>query len=216
LDATEGVNTPGLASRNEVLMRVGLIERHFFNTPHIQATLVETIEDSTASYAVLVFRGTRGHLSNWLLNFKLAMSKWPTGGRVHQGFKTIFMEIWNTIDAVLSELTKPLFYTGHSLGGAMATLAGSLRPPRAVYTFGSPRIGDTEFTKTLTSLSVYNICNPHDIVTELPPANRWIPFTHAGTIVKNTEVHPPYRTLSEAPSFLADHAPINYTVQVRL
>lgn len=213
-DASEGIDIPGRPSRNDFLARVGLAERCFFNGPTVQGALVQSIDAGDGAFAALVFRGTSGRLSNWLVNLDMVMRPWPGGGNVHRGFKTVLMEIWKTIAATLESVRCPLFYTGHSLGGALATLAASLRPPRAVYTFGAPRMGDAAFSATLCDIPVFNIFNPRDIVTALPPAGRWTRFTHAGTNIENTEIFLPRRTLSQAPSFLAGHAPLNYTAQL--
>ncbi|BBO68456.1 hypothetical protein DSCA_23860 [Desulfosarcina alkanivorans] len=213
-DASEGVQRPGRTSRNAFLARVGLAERHFFNGPTIQGALVETVDTGKDAFAALVFRGTRGRLSNWLVNLDMVMSPWPHGGRVHRGFKHGLMELWESISAALESVDKPLFYTGHSLGGAMATLAASLKSPHAVYTFGAPRIGDVAFAATLSDVKIYNVCNPRDIVTELPPSGWWSRFIHAGTMIHNIEVMRPHRSLVQAPSFLAGHAPLNYTNQL--
>lgn len=69
---------------------------------------------------------------------------------------------------------KPLLFTGHSLGGAMAILvAEKLRVfnfvNSVVYTFGCPRVGDSEFTTNYESL-VHNVRNQGDAVPSLPPA----------------------------------------------
>ena len=213
-DAGEGINIPGQASRSDFLARAGLVERQFFSGSAIQGALVETINAGDGAFAALVFRGTSGHLSNWLVNLNMVLCPWPVGGNVHRGFKTVLTGIWDTIAAALETVKKPLYYTGHSLGGALATLAASLRPPRAVYTFGAPRMGDAAFAETLADVPVFNVCNPRDIVTELPPSGRWARFTHAGTIVKNTEVFLPQTTFAQAPAFLAGHAPLNYTAQL--
>jgi alpha-beta hydrolase superfamily lysophospholipase len=172
------------------------------------------VEAGDGAFAALVFRGTTGRLSNWLSNLDMVACEWPAGGNVHRGFMNILMELWDPIAAALEVIEKPLYYTGHSLGGALATLAASLRPPCAVYTFGAPRIGDVEFAQTLASVPVFNVFNPKDIVPELPPVNRRIRFTHAGTIVRNAEINPPHRGFAQAPSFLANHAPLNYTAQL--
>ena len=213
-DTSEGVDLHGQASRNEFLAGVGLAERQFFNGPTTQGALVETVEAGDGAFAALVFRGTNGRLSNWLSNLDMVASKWPGGGNVHRGFRNIFMELWDAIAIAIEATEKPLYYTGHSLGGALATLAASLRPPYAVYTFGAPRIGDAEFAQTLACVPVFNVFNPKDIVTALPPFNRRSRFTHAGTIVRNVEVNSPHRAFAQAPSFLANHAPLNYTAQL--
>lgn len=213
-DASEGVDIFGHASRKEFLARVGLVERQFFIGSTIQGALVETYDSGGGAFAALVFRGTSGRLANWLVNLDMALCHWPSGGNVHRGFKTVLMELWDTIATALNTVKKPLFYTGHSMGGALATLAASLRPPRAVYTFGAPRMGDAAFAETLVHVPVFNVFNPRDIVTELPPAGPWTRFTHAGTIVRNSEISLPRRTLAQAPSFLSGHAPLNYTAQL--
>jgi hypothetical protein len=213
-DVSEGVERPDHTSRNDFLGRVGLFERRFFRGPTTQGALVETVDNGDKAFAVLVFRGTTGRLTNWLSNLDMVACEWPTGGNVHRGFRNILMELWDTIAAVLEVIEKPLYYTGHSLGGALATLAASLRPPCAVYTFGAPRIGDAAFAQTLAAVPIFNVCNPKDIVPDLPPVNRRTRFTHAGTIVRNEEIRPPHRPFAQAPSFLANHAPLNYTAQL--
>ena len=72
------------------------------------------------TFAVLVFRGTSGRLSNWLVNLDMALCPWPSGGNVHRGFKTVLVELWDTIATALNTVKKPLFFTGHSLGGTLA------------------------------------------------------------------------------------------------
>jgi hypothetical protein len=213
-DATEGVQPPDHLSRNDYLGRVNLVERHFFDGPTIQAALVENIREETGNVAVLVFRGTSGRLTNWLVNLDMVMRPWSAGGKVHRGFKSSFLKLWDTIATALEAINKPLFYTGHSLGGALATLAASLHHPQAVYTFGSPRIGDAAFAQSLSDVPVFNISNPRDIVPGLPPSASWWRFTHAGIRVNNTDIPQSQRRLAQAPTFLAGHAPVNYTAQL--
>jgi len=213
-DASEGFHHPSRASRNDILATVGLVEQRFFNGPMVQGALVTTGEAGENGYAALVFRGTVGRLASWLGNLDMAMTPWPRGGRVHRGFNTMLMELWDEISKALDAVHVPLFYTGHSLGGALATLAASLRPPQAVYTFGAPRVGDAAFAETLAGMPLYHVCNPKDIVTALPPARWGSGFTLPGTRIINTEVPLSQRRFSQAPAFLAGHAPLNYTAQL--
>lgn len=211
-DHSEGVL--GTKPRSSYLARVGLVERRFFSRPGVQAMLVETAADSHPAFAALVFRGTAGRMANWRFNFDLFASPWPAGGNVHRGFQHLIMTIWDDIVPVLGTVDQPLFFTGHSLGGALATLAAACFRPRAVYTFGAPRAGDAAFADTLASIAIYQVCNPDDIVTHLPPAGRRFRFVHAGTIVQNPVTIPTHRPPGQAPRFLADHAPRNYTIQL--
>ena len=211
-DHTEGVASP--LSRNDYLRHVGLKEVQFFNHPNTQAALVETATASLPAFAVLVFRGTAGRLSNWRFNLDIVTCPWPAGGRVHRGFGHLIMQIWRPIAAALEGVKKPLYFTGHSLGGALAILAASLHAPHAVYTFGAPRIGDRSFAHTLSEVRVFNVINPHDLVTQLPPAVPGFRFSHTGAIIKNRELYPAHRPFGQAPDFIAGHAPLNYSAQL--
>ncbi len=67
-----------------------------------------------------------------------------------------------------------VFVTGHSLGGALATLATChikmLGYDVDLYTFASPRVGDPTFAKNFEKLNCYRIANSEDLVTVVPPA----------------------------------------------
>jgi predicted lipase len=165
------------------------------------------------SFSVLVFRGTQGRVSNWVFNFATALSPWPSGGYVHRGFKMLLMEAWDAIEHQLKHLSTPVYYTGHSLGGALAVLAASLRKPAAVYTFGSPRMGNSEFVNSTRGIDIYRVVNPRDIVACVPP----IPsILHVGELhcLTNANTANSQRCWFEAPGFLADHSPANYSVQL--
>ena len=205
---------PSSSARQAFLQKVGLRENHFFHTRHAQAALVETAADNPRAFAVLVFRGTSGPLSNWLFNLDATPATWPGGGRVHRGFKTIFGNIWQDMVGELQRVRKPLFYTGHSLGGALAILAAASLPPRAVYTFGAPRVGDADFVAALRPARIFHVVNPNDLVTTLPPVGKRLRFAHAGEIHPNAAQQP--ALFGGVPEFLAQHAPCNYTAQLPL
>ena len=65
--------------------------------------------------------------------------------RVHRGFLREINKLW--AKAIAPDLKahtggRPVWVTGHSLGAAMATLAGMYYPFEAVVTFGEPRVGE--------------------------------------------------------------------------
>jgi len=73
------------------------------------------------------------------------------GARFHRGFMTALDDIWTPLSTAVEEAMKkaerPLWVTGHSLGGALALLAAwrferSFLPVDEIVTFGAPMIGN--------------------------------------------------------------------------
>jgi pimeloyl-ACP methyl ester carboxylesterase len=117
---------------------------------------------------------TRGFLGVCDTHAVLAFREYD--GRVHQGFSSVLRRSWGKVEAILEAVgDRPLFLTGHSLGGALAVLTACRlakmgRAPMATYTFGAPRIGDPVFCARY-SLPTYRIVNRLDLVPELPLAS---------------------------------------------
>lgn len=84
---------------------------------------------------------------------QVRLVKWQgrAGGMVHQGFARSFLEMEPELSERVAMARKRhpnarLWITGHSLGGALATLAADrLDEVRGIHVFGSPRVGDAEF-----------------------------------------------------------------------
>jgi len=145
-----------------------------------QAILVES-NDRT----VLAFRGSEANTTDWFATDADARfaeladdDKDGKPDRLHQGFFESYLAVrHDVVRAIKEKSTKelPLFITGHSLGGALATVAAveleaelkSERPIAAVYTFGSPRVGNPEWAEDL-KVPVYRVVNGHDVVAMVP------------------------------------------------
>ncbi|MEZ6089461.1 MAG: lipase family protein [Pirellulaceae bacterium] len=107
-----------------------------------------------------------------------------TAGRVHRGFKKEVDDVWPMLEQVLKSNRKPIWFCGHSLGGAMATITAGrcflshiASNPEELYTFGSPRVGDRRYVNYV-KLTHYRWVNNNDIVTRVPP--RWMGYRHRG------------------------------------
>ena len=120
---------------------------------------------------VLAFRGTAS-LEDWMTDGRAVQVKsaaYP--GQVHSGFAAALEVIWPGLQPLVPA-GRPLFVTGHSLGGALATLAAVRLldagcDVRAVYTYGSPRVGDLDFYDGYRPMT-YRFVNNDDIVPHVP------------------------------------------------
>lgn len=112
---------------------------------------------------------------------------WPTEGqkqgKVHAGFSAATDEIWWKVNEYLNaevnkyEMHRNVYFTGHSLGGAMAIISAARSDYIAhVYTYGSPRCGDADYSARIKS-RIYRFTNEHDIVPLILPP---IGYRHGG------------------------------------
>lgn len=206
------------AIRRESLAASGLDEVATFASD-VTGTGAILVQSRAASpFAVLAFRGTEQKIEDFLHD----ADTWPVPAfagsvLVHRGFKRALNSVWTAIDTELNRLSCPVFYTGHSLGAALATLAAARRAPRAVYAFGSPRVGDARFVDRLRTVPVHRIVHGADIVASVPPEA--FGFRHAGEerrigIAPSRpgvfDVTAIWNQMAVPPPPLADHAPINY------
>ena len=189
--------------RSAFLKRAGLRQVKFFNGRRrgTQAMLVRGDQ-----FAVLAFRGTEQEPKDLItdINFR---SKDVSGDDVHAGFAEALDIVWPDIEAELKKVDVPLFYTGHSLGAALATLAAFKHAPRATYTFGSPRVGKAKFAAALQGAPIFRIVDDLDIVTTVPLEA--MGFVHVGSEHQLKEVPEPKILLHVKKKF-TDHAPVNY------
>ncbi len=223
-------------SRHDILARVGCEEILFIHRQETQCALIQSTGDPTA-FAVLVFRGTTG-FRNWLLDLDIRPEKLDARTTVHRGFSESLDQIWELLQPAMETLTSPCFFTGHSMGGALAQLAATRYKPRAVYCFGAPRVGDAGYVEMMRTIPIYRVVNNRDIVAMLPPASQILPFRPAGHLIHICaqgrlrqiddekaadsacdEEDAPATTSQKSrwydpPRYLADHAPINYSARI--
>lgn len=79
-------------------------------------------------------------------------------------------------DGLLEVRDLPLYICGHSLGGALAVVATWALESRynaACYTYGAPRVGNSEFAERFKT-PIYRVVNGADPVPFIPPSNRFI------------------------------------------
>jgi triacylglycerol lipase len=146
------------------------------------------LEEKTGSVLVCI-RGTQTP-REWRANFTAVPNPFslaPDYGLVHLGFEMMHRSVSGSIAAALRNVGPNARVTviGHSLGGAMATLAAvdikrNLGRQVDVCTFGSPRVGKFIFRSKFNSEIpiCYRVTNRGDIVPHVP--TMLTGWTHVG------------------------------------
>ena len=156
-----------------------------------QHTDTQCLFVQTPKAAILAFRGTEQKLNDWLtdLDIEHTSPAWERDAdyKIHKGFNDALESVWRQImqtlehSGVLKSGT-PIWFTGHSLGGALAALGGlrlasELGPKEAqykiggVYTFGQPRVGDRKCADALDRAfpnRYFRSINNRDVVPRIP------------------------------------------------
>lgn len=212
----EETDTPLQPTQKLLLEKAGCTRRQFFisSKTDTQAMLVEF--ETAAPFAVLVFRGTEQNIKDFVTDLSIGRLRHDDGKiDTHAGFTQALDSIWEDLERALKRLPLPVFFTGHSLGAALATLAAARHTPTALYTFGSPRVGDDEFVASLNTQleSIHRVVHGEDIVTKVPPEA--LGFRHAGKL-QRLEAPTARGWFDWLPGWIyppkpfSDHAPLNY------
>lgn len=156
--------------------------------------------------AFVSFRGT----SSWVdvlhdldtrsVPVDLAHSSVYRNATVHAGFRFKFFSIKNALESAIQQKADKfdsLVVTGHSLGGALATLSApylaELLPNTKItcISFGSPRVGNEKFVEWFKSKVHSNVrlLNENDPVPHLPLGPAYHHVSDGVCIVPDSEVY---------------------------
>ena len=156
--------------------------------------VAERVVDAEQGRNLIVTFRASSTLENWIENLKFFQEQLPWNSIspniwVHKGFFETYQSILQQLTPLIVkgvENVSRVIFTGHSLGGALASLAmvdfvrQGIVPSDFVQliTFGSPRVGNLEWSKYFQSLfepyQSIRVVNQRDIVPHLPLAD--IPF----------------------------------------
>jgi triacylglycerol lipase len=163
----------------------------------------------------VAFRGTE-IIREWVDDLKISLVPCflPQYGKVHEGFSELYMTFNGALlTALKAHAAGNVYVAGHSLGAALATLAAidireNLKATlSAVYTYGSPRVGNDVFSAQYNAALGNKTCrmmNSSDLVPEIPPPVQFLGFigsyfSHVDTpivfndqqndLAKNHDVH---------------------------
>jgi predicted lipase len=163
----------------EQLKKASLGKTKFF-----EKSATQSFVSSNKDFAIVCFRGTEtSEVQDILTDINLPLIDNGSGFKVHKGFKVALDLVWDDIESHLQSLTSDnpelkVWFTGHSLGAALATLAAvRYGSTQGLYTFGSPRVGNE--TLAVANDLAYRFVNNNDAVTLVPPA---VGYKHIGSL----------------------------------
>jgi triacylglycerol lipase len=127
---------------------------------------------------IVVCRGTEvSDPRDAIADLKVWYAKEPRLGFVHAGFRQSVNNLWDLVKQhILEDGYKSVFFTGHSLGGAMASLMAvrmlhdpDMIKPQKLYTYGAPRVFSLLSSRlTCAGVDHHRWVNNLDIVPRSP------------------------------------------------
>ncbi len=156
------------------------------STSFVQSGSTQCFVTATETAILVAFRGTKGAL-DWFSNLNM-LERRTNFGSVHDGFYRAFQAVRSQLELLIEPLTqtRQLVLTGHSLGGALATIAAAQWHQkyeiRSVYTFGQPRVGFRSFQQFAAANldnRFFRFVNADDIVPRVPPG-----YVHMGQLTR--------------------------------
>ncbi|GMR30566.1 hypothetical protein PMAYCL1PPCAC_00761 [Pristionchus mayeri] len=146
-----------------------------------------TFFDETRKVIGMSFRGTSDttqlimEITDTLFDSKV---DFQDGGQTSKYFNDAFMDVWNgglggDFQSLVAKYpTYTVWVTGHSLGGALASMAAAhisannivSKSKIVLYTFGQPRTGDQKYADVHDNLvTSFRVTHQKDIVAHIPP-----------------------------------------------
>jgi hypothetical protein len=196
-----------------------------------QVSIGLVLQEQGGGEAVIAFRGTEG-IKEWVIDANFGTKACPflaSAGQTEDGFTDMYESVAIGTDAGSPSLTsglpnlqwkqrvETLTVCGHSLGGALATLAtldiavNSTAPfhDPTLYSYASPRTGDVQFATKYNQIvsNTFRVANDLDIVPQLP---LFPPYEHVLGVfaLKPFSVFPPKFLIQPNP--LCEHILTSY------
>lgn len=180
----------------EQLNASALLKKHQLHVTSYDIEGTQAFVFKSETNFIVAFRGTEMLPEDWVTDLDALQVDQPWGVKkpdvkVHKGFHDALDQVWDQLRNELREAKSPVWFTGHSLGGALAVLAAyrlaqcerdSTVTVGGVYTFGQPRVGNSAFAESCTmelSQRIFRYVNSSDIVPLVPPPTG---YDHFGNV----------------------------------
>ncbi|CBZ39491.1 Fungal lipase-type domain-containing protein [Caenorhabditis elegans] len=191
-----------------------------------------TAIDTVQKVIAMTFRGTEGaaQLSEEILDFFHGKKAFFDSGSVFEYFYDAFLFQWN--GGLQQDLRKlkyqypdyEIWVTGHSMGGAIASIAASYIVKIGIFTpdkiklvtLGQPRTGDYAFATWHDATFPYSfrIVHHRDIAAHIPPMEGQDELFHHRTEVwynNNMTIGQPYQLCAEADGLYCSNRNLDYS-----
>ena len=228
------------ASESLYLAPYGYQLHEFINDETVGTQCIIAISDE--GRIAIAFRGT-SDFKDAFTDILAIKKRWLHGKRlffspkVHFGFLNAYRPVRKRILKTIKKLAKKnrqrIYVTGHSLGGALATLCAadirrSLRLQTTMYNFGGPRVGNRRFAKLYNKLvpDTFRFVNDADVIPTIPK----IGYHHVGNLCYIDEggavqINPniamrTFERIQDMTGFLnleklTDHLSMNYRIELQ-
>jgi len=193
--ATKAYNTSAVGI-DYVKSVLGAADARFIQDSATGTQVLVAIDDAAV---IISFRGTEPTKSadkktNTLVELVPTSFGSAGTGSVHKGFLQALESVYSDLSSLLreenSERNKKIYFTGHSLGSALATLAAAKvqadtslgQSVSGVYSLAGPRVGDASWAEAYSELGLdaktLRIVYYKDGVPLIPPES--MDYTHVG------------------------------------
>ena len=165
----------------------------FIDDPTTDIQIGITINHEQKHFSI-VFRGSES-IKDWYYDLQIYKHNYKDKIWIHSGFynqlhtDNIHLCLIAKVKSILKEHPNyKIYVTGHSLGGALATLFGYILAHEfedliTVVSFASPRIGNYHWKKSFEdkpNLVHFRVSNNRDLITATPSIN----YYHVGTDIR--------------------------------
>jgi hypothetical protein len=154
-----------------------------------QSSFGYIVQDATGTQFGILIRGTENTIE-WIEDVEACQTDFLFSGKNYGKIEQGFLDEYNNLSVYdassrtnIGKLpswlaTVPpaagIIVAGHSLGAAVATIAGAQAAIQGnqtrIYSFASPQVGDSQFAAVFDALAIdhYRIYNLHDLVPKVP------------------------------------------------
>ncbi len=165
----------------------GLNKFTFFEGP---ITSTEAFIAGNDATIIVAFKGTQSP-KDFLTDAEFELADTPYG-KVHDGFYKALIEVWEDMFKTIESFkdnNQTVWFCGHSLGAALATLAAAEyvlvkhKTINGLYTIGQPRTGNDVFANNFDAKlkdKSFRYINNADIVTRNPVPGLILKYRHIG------------------------------------